>query len=123
MENPFFNQPVLNSPYEYPSRHWELDDGGQQYDLTAIVNEVRRQVDDRKEDERNREAARLWISGLETVQRQLGLNRVFDLSATPFFLHGSGYAESTLFPWIEISTIIVCTYSAYSEQEARREEP
>ena len=55
--------------------------------------------DDRKEAEKNREAARLWISGLETVQRKLGLNRVFDLSATPFFLRGSGYAEGTLFPW------------------------
>ncbi len=29
MSNPFFNHPVLNSPYEYPSRHWELDDSGQ----------------------------------------------------------------------------------------------
>ena len=55
--------------------------------------------DDRKEAEKNREAARLWISGLETVQRQLGVNRVIDLSATPFFLRGSGYAEGTLFPW------------------------
>ena len=93
MDNPFFNHPILNSPYDYPSRHWELDDsgqptnrildarrrvsfispipkprkrrgaageqaslvfdeasreitdGGQQYDLTAIINEVRRRVD------------------------------------------------------------------------------
>src|SRR4030095_1588378 len=55
--------------------------------------------DERKEAERNNEAARLWISGLETVNRKLGLSRVFDLSATPFFLRGSGYAEGTLFPW------------------------
>ncbi len=55
--------------------------------------------DDRKEAERNREAARVWISGLEAVQRKLGLQRVIDLSATPFFLRGSGYAEGTLFPW------------------------
>jgi type III restriction enzyme len=55
--------------------------------------------DDRKEAERNREAARLWISGLEAVNRTLGLARVIDLSATPFFLRGSGYAEGTLFPW------------------------
>src|SRR3989449_221543 len=54
---------------------------------------------DRKEAERNREAARLWISGLEAVNRKLGLSRVIDLSATPFFLRGSGYAEGTLFPW------------------------
>ena len=88
----FFEQPVLNSPYERPSRHWELDEtgqptqqvvknrrpaefvtpipqpkrrkgaaqqaalvfdeaaqkleaAGQQYDLTAIINGVRQQVD------------------------------------------------------------------------------
>ncbi len=55
--------------------------------------------DDRKEAEKNNEAARLWISGLESVNRKLGLARVYDLSATPFFLRGSGYAEGTLFPW------------------------
>jgi type III restriction enzyme len=55
--------------------------------------------DDRKEAERNKEAARLWMSGLEAVNRKLGLQRVIDLSATPFFLRGSGYAEGTLFPW------------------------
>jgi type III restriction enzyme len=55
--------------------------------------------DDRREAEKNNEAARLWISGLEAVNRQLGVARVLDLSATPFFLKGSGYAEGTLFPW------------------------
>ena len=55
--------------------------------------------DDRKEAESNREAARLWISGLEIAAKKIGLNRVIDLSATPFFLSGSGYAEGTLFPW------------------------
>jgi type III restriction enzyme len=55
--------------------------------------------DERKEAEKNREAARLWISGLETVNRKLGRSRIIDLSATPFFLRGSGYAEGTLFPW------------------------
>jgi type III restriction enzyme len=55
--------------------------------------------DDKKEAEKNNEAARLWISGLETVKRKLGIMRVVDLSATPFFLRGSGYAEGTLFPW------------------------
>jgi type III restriction enzyme len=55
--------------------------------------------DDKKEAEKNNEAARLWISGLEAVNRKLGLSRVIDLSATPFFLRGSGYAEGTLYPW------------------------
>ncbi len=55
--------------------------------------------EDKKEAEKNSEAARLWISGLEIVKRKIGLTRVIDLSATPFFLSGSGYAEGTLFPW------------------------
>src|SRR5262245_46879648 len=55
--------------------------------------------EDKKEAEKNNEAARVWISGLEAVNRKLGLSHVIDLSATPFFLRGSGYAEGTLFPW------------------------
>jgi type III restriction enzyme len=55
--------------------------------------------EDREEAKKNNEAARLWISGIETVKRKLGLAAVYDLSATPFFLRGSGYVEGTLFPW------------------------
>lgn len=55
--------------------------------------------DDKREAEANNEAARLWINGIRAVQNQIGLKRVMDLSATPFFLRGSGYAEGTLFPW------------------------
>ena len=29
MSNPLFDKPILNSPYECPRRHWELDDEGQ----------------------------------------------------------------------------------------------
>lgn len=29
MTEPFFQSPVLNSPYEHPARHWELDEAGQ----------------------------------------------------------------------------------------------
>ena len=29
MTDQFFERPILNSPYEYPSRHWELDADGQ----------------------------------------------------------------------------------------------
>lgn len=47
----------------------------------------------------NREAARLWISGLEILQKKIPILRIFDLSATPFFLSGAGYVEGTLFPW------------------------
>ena len=55
--------------------------------------------DEKKEADKNNEAARLWISGLEAINREIGVKRVIDLSATPFFLSGSGYIEGTLFPW------------------------
>jgi len=29
MDNRFFERPILNSPYDYPARHWELDGQGQ----------------------------------------------------------------------------------------------
>ena len=40
MSNPFFDQPILNSPYECPERHWELDGQGQP--TQQIVDERRR---------------------------------------------------------------------------------
>jgi type III restriction enzyme len=46
------------------------------------------------------EEARVWIGGLEAVQAKLGIRAVYDLSATPFFLRGSGYPEGTFFPWV-----------------------
>lgn len=55
--------------------------------------------EEKAEADKNSEAARLWITGLETVKRKLGVRTVYDLSATPFFLSGSGYREGTLFPW------------------------
>ena len=29
MSNLFFEIPILNSPYDYPIQHWELDETGQ----------------------------------------------------------------------------------------------
>ncbi len=56
--------------------------------------------DDRKEAEKREEEARIWISGLEAVKEKIGVKVVYDLSATPFFLRGSGYPEGTLFKWV-----------------------
>jgi len=56
--------------------------------------------DERKEAERREEAARVWLTGLGAIQEKLGIRAIYDLSATPFFLRGSGYEEGTLFPWV-----------------------
>lgn len=61
--------------------------------------------DDKDEAQENNKAARCWIAGLEAIQRRLGIAAVYDLSATPFFLTGSGYTEGSLFPWT------VCDFS------------
>jgi hypothetical protein len=42
MDNRFFEQPILNSPYEYPARHWELDAQGQP---TQRIIEARRKAE------------------------------------------------------------------------------
>jgi len=66
--------------------------------------------DERVEAEKRDKKARIWISGLEAVKAKLGVKVVYDLSATPFFLKGSGYtkvtadghriSEGLLFPWV-----------------------
>ena len=56
--------------------------------------------EDRSEAEKREKEARVWLSGLEAVQHKIGVKAVYDLSATPFFLKGSGYPEGTLFPWV-----------------------
>lgn len=81
------NVMVLNDEAHHCYREKPEDDEG---DLKG---------DEKEEADKNNKAARLWISGLEAVERKLGVTRAIDLSATPFFLRGSGYAEGTLFPW------------------------
>jgi len=41
MPNPFYDQPILNSPYRRPERHWELDEAGQP---TQRIQEFRRKA-------------------------------------------------------------------------------
>ncbi len=55
---------------------------------------------DRVEAKSREEEARIWISGIEAVKGKIGVKAIYDLSATPFFLRGSGYPEGTLFPWV-----------------------
>ncbi|MDP2659181.1 MAG: DEAD/DEAH box helicase family protein, partial [Dehalococcoidia bacterium] len=59
-----------------------------------LTGEERLEVRSREEE------ARIWISGIEAVKAKIGVKAIYDLSATPFFLRGSGYPEGTLFPWV-----------------------
>ncbi len=56
--------------------------------------------EDLAESKKRNEDARIWISGIEAIKNKIGIKTIYDLSATPFFLRGSGYSEGTLFPWV-----------------------
>ena len=45
------------------------------------------------------EDARVWFKGIRAIQQTVGVKAVYDLSATPFYLSGSGYKEGYIFPW------------------------
>src|ERR1700682_3325506 len=64
------------------------------------AEEEKLSLEEQKEAAENARAAEVWISGLESVKQKIGIRSVYDLSATPFFLRGSGYPEGTLFPWV-----------------------
>lgn len=42
MSNAFFERPIVNSPYEYPRKHWQLDESGQP---TGALLETRRRAE------------------------------------------------------------------------------
>lgn len=77
MDRRFFEHPILNSPYEYPRRHWELDASGQP---TNRIVDKRRQV--------------AFISAIPTSKKQKSIQRqiVFDKAAHAL---GSGPGSTT----------------------------
>lgn len=71
------------------------------YDARPRDEEVRGlSGDEKKAVKAENEKARLWINGLRAVARHRGVRAVYDLSATPYYLRGSGWPEGTLFPWV-----------------------
>ncbi len=56
--------------------------------------------EDKREAAKRDEEARVWINGLHAVASKIGIKTVYDLSATPFYLRGSGWPEGTLFQWV-----------------------
>jgi type III restriction enzyme len=55
---------------------------------------------DKKEAEQRNADARVWFKGLLAVDRKVGIKGIYDLSATPYYLSGSGYLEGYIFPWV-----------------------
>jgi type III restriction enzyme len=72
------------------------DEGHHAY-RPAQVGEDEKLTPDEKAD---REEATVWVSGLDKINSACGISLCVDMSATPFYIHGSGYPEGSPFPWI-----------------------
>ncbi|MEA3341094.1 MAG: hypothetical protein U9R15_14110, partial [Chloroflexota bacterium] len=46
------------------------------------------------------ETATVWVEGLDKINQAVGVHLCVDLSATPFYIQGSGYVEGSPFPWL-----------------------
>ena len=75
---------VLNDEGHHAYRPKPLEEG---HGLTA-------------EEKKEREDATVWVSGLDRIQQGCGIRFVVDMSATPFYLSGSGHTEGSPFPWV-----------------------
>jgi len=84
---------VLNDEAHHCYRH-RIGGEAEGFFDDARTAETKQEVKDREQD------ARVWSSGLEAINAKYGVKTVYDLSATPFFLAGSGYPEGRLFPWV-----------------------
>ena len=52
------------------------------------------------EEKKERQEATVWVSGLDMFNQSCGVKFCVDLSATPFYIQGSGHPEGSPFPWL-----------------------
>jgi type III restriction enzyme len=74
------------------------DEAHHAYRPAPLPEELREQLS--PEEIAEREEATVWVSGLDRIHAVRGINFCADLSATPFYIKGSGYPEGEPFPWV-----------------------
>jgi type III restriction enzyme len=55
---------------------------------------------DEKSHQSELKTATVWVEGLDKLNHAVGIRCCVDLSATPFYIQGSGYVEGSPFPWL-----------------------
>lgn len=85
---------VLNDEAHHAYRPAPRSDEDAQLELAQLM------ADERAEAEELVEEATVWVGGLDRINKVRGIKQVVDLSATPFYLKGSGYKEGDPLPWI-----------------------
>jgi len=74
------------------------DEGHHAYRPIPNASTKRRRTDAAQQEDI--EEATIWIQGLDRISSACGIRFCVDLSATPFYVGGSGYPEGEPFPWI-----------------------
>ena len=72
------------------------DEGHHAYRPAPLPVDTKLSADEKEE----REEATIWVAGLDKINAACGIGFCIDLSATPFYIQGSGYPEGSPFPWI-----------------------
>lgn len=57
-------------------------------------------AEERANEKREKEEATIWIGGLDRINAGAGILACIDLSATPFYIGGTGHIEGSPLPWI-----------------------
>ncbi len=73
------------------------DEGHHAYRPAPIEEDAEKLSADEK---RERQEATVWVEGLDKINVGCGVKFCVDLSATPFYIKGSGHAEGDPFPWL-----------------------
>jgi type III restriction enzyme len=74
-----------------------LNDEGHHAYRPAPIREGERLTTEQRED---REEATVWVNGIDKLNLACGVTFCVDMSATPFYIGGSGYPEGSPYPWI-----------------------
>jgi type III restriction enzyme len=74
------------------------DEAHHAYRPAPLPDELRQQLS--LEEIAEREEATQWVSGLDRIHAERGINFCADFSATPFYIKGSGYEEGAPLPWV-----------------------
>jgi type III restriction enzyme len=90
------------------SPHWLIfnDEAHHAYRRGDVAGEEQSLDEDKDLAKKNAREATIWIEGLDRINRQAGgsrkrgINFCIDLSATPFYIQGSGNEVGKPFPWI-----------------------
>ncbi len=89
-----FAQRVLGELYDRAPIMVLNDEGHHAYRPAPVEEQLS------AEEQNERQDATVWISGLDRINSACGVRFCVDLSATPFYIHGSGHPEGTPFPWL-----------------------